>query len=102
MEIRTEHAREMTDQVVLFAAGRLDALTAPVLKRAAREQLLRGRADIVLDLSGVRAIDPSGLAAVVSLSRSARAAGGRLVPRGASPEIQRAFQVTGLDSVFLA
>ncbi|HEU5314583.1 MAG TPA: STAS domain-containing protein [Chloroflexota bacterium] len=100
MEIRDEQARDTIETVVLSAAGRLDALSAPLLKRAARDHLLRGKADLVLDLSGVRTIDASGLAAVVSLSRSARAAGGRLVPRGASPEIWRAFEVTGLESVF--
>ena len=100
MEIRGEEGRAVVESVVLQASGRLDALSAPVLKRAAREHLLRGRTDLVLDLSGVRTIDASGLAAVVSLSRSARAAGGRLVPKGASPEIWRAFEVTGLESVF--
>ena len=85
---------------ILFAPTHLDALTAMAFKRAAREHLLRGTSDLVLDLSPLASIDASGIAAVVSLSRSARAAGGRVITRGGSPEIKSAFTLTGLDSLF--
>ena len=85
---------------ILLAPSQLDALTAMAFKRAAREHLLRGTRDLVLDLSPLASIDASGIAAVVSLSRSARAAGGRVITRGGSPEIKSAFTLTGLDLLF--
>ena len=85
---------------IIFAPSRLDALSAMAFKRAAREHLLLGTRDLVLDLSALTAIDSSGIAAVLSLSRSARAAGGRVIPRGESSEIRCAFALTGLDSLF--
>ena len=85
---------------VVFAPPRLDALTAMAFKRAAREHLLRGSRELVLDLSSLSDIDASGIAAVVSLSRSARAAGGRVITRGGSPEIKSAFTLTGVESLF--
>jgi anti-anti-sigma factor len=85
---------------IILAPSHLDALTAMSFKRAAREHLLRGSHDLVLDLSSLSAIDASGIAAVLSLSRSARAAGGRIVTRGGSPEIKSAFTLTGLESLF--
>ena len=85
---------------IIFAPSHLDALTAMAFKRAAREHLLRGTSDLVLDLSPLASIDASGIAAIVSLSRSARAAGGRVTTRGGSPEIKSAFTLTGLDSLF--
>ena len=84
---------------VVHAPQRLDALTAMAFKRAARELLMKGSSEVVLDLSSLSAIDASGMAAVLSLSRSARAAGGRVITRGGSPEIKSAFTLTGLESL---
>ena len=85
--------------VILATARRLDAVSGPSLRQRAAAGLKAGQPEIILDLSHVREIDPSGMAALVSLVRSARKQGSEVVVRGVSDEIRRLFEMTGLDSI---
>jgi anti-sigma B factor antagonist len=85
--------------VILASTRRLDAFSGPSLRRRAAAGIEAGQPEIILDLSLVREIDPSGMAALVSLVRSARKQGSDVVVRGVSDDIRRLFEMTGLDRV---
>jgi anti-anti-sigma factor len=85
--------------VVLALGGELDLATAPVLEeRLARA--VRGRATVVIDLSGLKFIDSCGLHTLVRAERQLRSSGGQLVLVRGPRAVHRVFELTSLDSHF--
>ena len=88
-------------RVVVTPSDRIDAFTAPQLRAEFDLWLARGLIHFVLDLTDVGFLDSSGLAALVSLLKRARQAGGDvklILPRA---EIaQRILKLTKFDRVF--
>ena len=70
------------------------------LRRETRRLTGEGRPNILLDLSGVRYVDSSGLGEMVAAQAAARRAGGRVALLGLSPNVREVFAVTRLASVF--
>jgi anti-sigma B factor antagonist len=86
----------------LSIKGELDALTVPDL-RGELDRLAQGRArTIVVDLSGLRLIDSSGVAALVSLYKRVRARGGKLVVRAVRDQPLAVLKLLKLDEVLMA
>lgn len=80
--------------------GQLDALSAPDL-RPVLDQLVEERgADIAVDLSELRLIDSSGVGALVSLYKRARANGGSVRFVGVTAQPLVIFKLLRLDVVF--
>ena len=79
---------------------RLDAAAAP----AFREELMGRFEDqperVLLDLSHVEFIDSTGLGVLVSMLKR-MGANGRIAVVGVAPAVQRLFQITRLDTLFL-
>jgi anti-sigma B factor antagonist len=65
--------------LVVTASGALDLTTAPRLVSTVRDSIRRGIASLCLDLRGVSAADPTGIAALLNVLRATERAGGRLV-----------------------
>lgn len=86
--------------MVLVLEGRLDAVTAPALKRRLKALVAQDHTRIVVDLSRVPFIDSSGLAALVSGLKAAREAGGTIQLVGLNDQARTVFTVTLLDRVF--
>jgi anti-sigma B factor antagonist len=55
-------------------------------------------ATTVIDLRGLTFIDSSGVSGLMSAARRARDAGSRLVCVPGTPQIQRIFELTGVDT----
>jgi anti-sigma B factor antagonist len=86
---------------VLAPSGRLDALSAPELRRRCDELLEADTDRIVVDLRAVDFCDSAGLAALVSSMKRSRAAGGdtKLVA-SADASVWRILELTRFDRVF--
>jgi anti-sigma B factor antagonist len=85
----------------LFIKGELDALTVPDL-RGELDRLAQGRArTVVVDLSGLRLIDSSGVAALVSVYKRVRARGGKLVVRAVRDQPLAVLKLLKLDEVLM-
>jgi anti-sigma B factor antagonist len=80
------------ERQVLTPHGELDLTTVPQLERRLMEALAEG--ETVLDLSGVVFIDSSGIALLVSVSRTARENAWRLQLRDPSPHVERLIELT--------
>jgi anti-sigma B factor antagonist len=88
------------NRALIGLEGRLNAVSAPDLKKQLKRLAKRGRVYIVVDMSGVSFLDSSGLAALVSGLKAAREAGGTLKLAGVNEQARQVFEITRLDQVF--
>jgi anti-sigma B factor antagonist len=87
---------------VVSLSGTLDAWSEPEVREALKEVLGRGRARLVLDLQALRRIDSSGLSALLSVLKAARAAGGDVVLLSPSATVASVLRLTRLDQILEA
>lgn len=93
--------RRSTGPVEVFTFGaRLDAVEAGPARTEIRRAIAEGRRLLVLDLGRVRAMDSSGLFALIASLKDARAAGGEVVLVGLSREMRTVIEVARLHRVF--
>jgi anti-sigma B factor antagonist len=85
--------------VVSVNEERLDAAIAIRFKDRMREVTAQPAPRVVLDLSAVAFLDSSGLGAVVAVMK-ALAPERRLELAGLTPNVDRVFRLTRMDSVF--
>jgi anti-anti-sigma factor len=85
--------------VVLTLGGELDLASVPLLQEQL-DRAMRGRAAVVIDLSGLRFIDSCGLRTLVGAERQLHGSGGRLVLVRGPRAVHRLFELTRLDSHF--
>ncbi len=78
-------------------AGDIDCATAPEL-HAILDQY--GHQSVTVDLNGVTFIDSSGLGTLISAQERITLAGGQLAIRSPRPNVQKAFEITGLTERF--
>ena len=71
-----------------------------VLRRETRRLIAAGRADILLNLAGVRYVDSSGLGEMVAALLAARRAGGKVALLSLPPKVREVFEMTRLVQVF--
>jgi len=86
-------------QVTKVLESRLDANSAPGLKKRIAALIRSGHHRIALDLSDVEFIDSNGLSALVSALRQLQG-GGDLVLIGPRSTVLSMFKLTRLDRVF--
>ncbi|MFG2825479.1 STAS domain-containing protein [Kitasatospora sp. NPDC048365] len=81
---------------VVTATGEIDLDTVPALRRQL-DAALREHSEVVLDLSGVEFMDCHGLGVIIQARNQADRSGGRLVLRGAGPQVLRLLRLTGAE-----
>ena len=86
---------------IIELTGRLDAFTVTELRTEQQQLLDENSKNFIVDLSQVEFIDSSGMAALVSLLKSARQAGGNVVlVKPTDPAAYRILTLTRFDQVF--
>lgn len=81
--------------------GRLEAFTVGELRDRQTQLLDAGEKDFILDLRPTEFMDSAGLAALVSLLKHARQAGGKVILiMPSNPEASRILSLTRFDQVF--
>ncbi len=84
---------------VLAVAGELDHHSAPILARAVGEAQSDDRG-LILDLSAMTYCDSTGITVFITAYQRSQATGAPFVLAGANSDLERLFQVVGLDQVF--
>lgn len=84
------------DQVVVRLAGDADLMTAPLITRALVEAATLGTRHVVVDISGTRFWDCSGLHALVDFAADLAAAGRACRIVGATPATRRLLSAASL------
>ncbi len=85
--------------VVIVDEARIDAAIATRFKDRLREIVLRGKKPVRLDMRRVDFMDSSGLGAMIAV-RKALPEALPLVLDGLTPNVERVFRLTRMDSVF--
>jgi anti-sigma B factor antagonist len=80
--------------------GVLDAVTAPEIRPTIDTLIAEKRMSIMVDLSALRLIDSSGVGAIVSLFKRAKAYGGAVSVSGLKDQPLAIFRLLRLDRVF--
>lgn len=88
------------DEAVLSLCGELDAATARCLDEALQAVEPLGAPTIVLDLSGLRFIDSTGLNRLIVALKRQRLKGGEVVLRGVTAHVHRVLEIVGLLALF--
>ncbi len=85
--------------IITVNAGRIDAAAAIQFKDAMRAAMDQGPDRFILDLSQVTFVDSSGLGAIVA-SLKQMGAGRRFDLAGLTPDVDKVFRLTRMDTVF--
>ena len=97
MELVSRDTGEM--RLIKVAEDRIDAAVAIQFKDLVREMTEDGPMRVVLDLSRVTFLDSSGLGAVVAAMKQI-GAGRKLELAGLTPNVEKVFRLTRMDTVF--
>lgn len=92
--------RAIKDVTVLTCTGRFTYRNEATVFSQKIAQLLPNARQIVVDLSGLEAVDSAGLGELVVVHMWIRASGCSLKLAGANPRVQELFELTNLLSVF--
>jgi anti-anti-sigma factor len=93
--------REDNNKAVLQPAGvEIVAAALPELRSKMREAVAEGVRDLVVDLTDVHMVDPSGIGLLISAHNSLRKVGGKLSVVHASPDILALFQAMRMHQHF--
>ena len=97
MEIAVEN--DPSGATVLRVSGRLDLLSASVLRDAVRRRIGQGDVNVVIDLSGVPYVDSSGIGALIGGLRAAREAGGELRIAAPAEQVVTVLELTTVNRI---
>ncbi|MDB6179367.1 STAS domain-containing protein [Paracoccus sp. Z330] len=85
--------------IILVGESRIDAAIATSFKDKLREVILRHRKPVEMRMSSVDFMDSSGLGAMIALRKAMpQDLGMSLI--GMTPNVERVFRLTRMDSVF--
>jgi anti-sigma B factor antagonist len=88
------------DGTTIRIEGTLDAVTAPELRGVVDTLVAEQKKNVLLELSGLRLIDSSGVGVIVSLFKRIRAQGGDVKIQGLRDQPKAIFKLLRLDRVF--
>jgi anti-anti-sigma factor len=98
---------ERGEWTVLAVSGEMDLVTSPAVRQHVHEAVADGRRSVVLDLTGVRFCDSSGVGVLISARRLMRSCSGRLrliLPTEEDPahrsHLNRVLAALGLRRLF--
>ena len=69
------------------------------LENLVNSLLLKGRKELVFDVSAMERADSSGMGTLIACLAHIRTSGGQLRVAGARPKIRRLFRMTGVDQL---
>ncbi|MEJ7749904.1 MAG: STAS domain-containing protein [Thermoleophilaceae bacterium] len=97
MTILDFETREEAEQTLIELRGELDLSTTEKVERELTRVEAQAPSVLVLDLSGLKFLDSTGLRLVVGADQRARAADRRLVVVKGPAAVHRVFSITKLD-----
>jgi anti-sigma B factor antagonist len=87
-------------ETIVRIEGTLDAVSATELRPVVDALVAEQRQSVLLELSGLRLIDSSGVGVIVSLFKRIRAQGGEVKITGLRDQPKAIFKLLRLDRVF--
>jgi anti-sigma B factor antagonist len=84
---------------VIAINGSMDALTAPTLSEALRQQIEAGHAQLVIDLTALEYSSSAGLRALLGGVKDARQHAGDLRLAGLRPNVRKVLELSGFTTI---
>ncbi len=91
--------REEQGWSVLAVKGRLDTQTVERFSAQCATAIDAGRANVVLDLSGLEYVSSAGLSSILGAAKRVQARGGRLTVAGLRGLVKEVFAISGFETV---
>lgn len=85
---------------VVAISGRLDAAVAPEVRGSLKDLIQAGAGKVLIDLSGVKFLDSSGISVLVGAMKEATSRGGRIALLKVPPTVRSLLELTRLHRVF--
>jgi len=85
---------------VVAVRGEIDLFTAPELKKTLADAIENGATRVVVDLGETTFLDSTALGVLIGAVKRLRQRDGQLVIVNTDPNIQKTFEITGLDQIF--
>ena len=85
---------------IVALSGRLDAANAPEVREQIRGLIHSGAGKVLIDLSGVKFLDSSGISVLVGAMKEASSKGGRVALLRVPPTVRSLLELTRLHRVF--
>ena len=98
--LSVEVVRDDADERLVHVEGEIDFRSASELRARLHKVLTSGAPNLVLDVSGVTFCDSSGLGVLVGARSVLLARNGTLSVVGATGQVDRLLQITGLERLF--
>ncbi|MEI6394434.1 MAG: STAS domain-containing protein [Verrucomicrobiota bacterium] len=86
--------------LILELCGEIDLQHSPKLRRLLQERAAQRISALLLDFTGVKYIDSSGLATLIEYYQSSRTYDGKIVVAGLSHRVRSIFELVRLNEVF--
>jgi anti-sigma B factor antagonist len=86
--------------IVLELHGEIDLQNSPEMRQLMQERAAQRIPALLLDFTGVKYIDSSGLATLIEYYQSSRAFDGRIVVAGLSHRVRSIFELVRFNEVF--
>ena len=86
---------------VLPLEGEIDLHVSPRVERALASIIKKRPPSVIVDLSGVRFIDSSGMAVLIRALQDVQNYGGKLALSGMNDNVRAIFEMARLDQVFV-
>ena len=84
---------------VIKVTGSVDALTAAELSKVLTDQIMEGRANLVIDLTSVEFMSSAGLRTLLGGVKDARSHGGDLRITSTNPGIDKVLKMSGFHNI---
>ena len=92
--------RKSGDATILDVVGNIDLHSSPEIRRVLLQEFETGGARLLLNLSGARYIDSSGVASLIEGLKAARESNGKLILYGLSPTVRQVIELSRLTKFF--
>jgi anti-anti-sigma factor len=96
MKTEVKHEQGVT---IVSVSESVDALTAADLSKALSAQIAEGRANLVVDLTGVEFMSSAGLRTLLGAVKESRSNGGDLRIASTNPGIDKVLKMSGFHNI---
>lgn len=84
---------------IVNVTGSVDALTAADLSKVLTEQITEGRANLIVDLTGVEFMSSAGLRTLLGAVKESRTNGGDLRIISTNPGVDKVLKMSGFHNI---
>jgi anti-sigma B factor antagonist len=92
--------RETGDVVIFDIKGEIDLYNAPAIKEKIKDEINKGKVNIIINLDKVSYIDSSGIGVLISSLSNLKKVGGAMKLINVYASVRKVFELTKLTSFF--